>query len=214
VNKKTLYIVGAGGFGREIFSAVSDVPEYGVSFAVGGFIDDDLNALDGYEGYPSVVGTLKDFNYGSASDVFFVAIGNVEIRKRCVEFLRSKGCSFITLIHKTASVGKNVKLGEGVYIAHNAVLTADIEVGDNSYVFHSSTIGHDVEIGNCSHVSSHVFIGGGVKIGDLVTLQPGSKIVPRVEIKDGAEVGISSVVISNVKAKTKVFGNPAVKLPF
>lgn len=213
MNKKNLYIIGAGGFGREIFSALSGVPGYGDSFVVAGFIDDNPNALDGYSGYPAIVGVLDGFMPGS-NDVFFAAIGNVDIRKKCVEAVRAKGGSFLTLVHETASVGKNVRLGEGVYIAHNAVLTADIEVGDNSYVFHSSTIGHDVKIGCCSHISSQVFLGGGVKVGDGVTIQPGSKVVPRVEIKDGAEVGIGSVVIANVKAGVKVFGCPAVKLPF
>jgi sugar O-acyltransferase (sialic acid O-acetyltransferase NeuD family) len=208
-----MYIVGAGGFGREIFSALSGVLGYGDFFSVAGFIDDDANALDGYEGYPQIVGSLKDF-VPRADDVFFVAIGNVAVRKKCVEDILSKGGSFITLVHKSASVGKNVKLGNGVYIAHNAVLTADIEIGDNSCVFHSSTIGHDVKIGSCSHISSQVFLGGGVRVGCSVVIQPGSKVVPRVAIDDGAEVGIGSVVISNVKTQTKVFGCPAVKLPF
>lgn len=208
-----MYIVGAGGFGREIFSALSGVHGYGETFSVAGFLDDNVNALDGYEGYPKVICNPKDF-VPRSDDVFFIAIGNVEKRKKCAEEIRSKGGSFITLVHSSASVGKNVKLGEGVYIAHNAVLTADIEVGDNSCVFHSSIIGHDVKIGSCSHISSQVFLGGGVKVGDSVTIQPGSKVVPRVEIGDGAEVGIGSVVISNIKARAKVFGCPAVKLPF
>jgi sugar O-acyltransferase (sialic acid O-acetyltransferase NeuD family) len=212
MEKKNLYIVGAGGFGREIFSALSSMAEYGDSFSVAGFLDDNPNVLDGYEGYPRIVGSLNDFKV-QLGDVFFVAIGNVEVRRKCVQKIREKGGAFISLVHPSASIGKNVKLGEGVYIAHNAVLTADIEVGDNSYVFHSSTIGHDVKIGFCSHISSQVFLGGGVKVGDCVTIQPGSKVVPRVDIKDGAEVGIGSVVITNVKAGIKVFGNPAVKLP-
>ena len=75
-----MYIVGAGGFGREIFSALSGVLGYGDFFSVAGFIDDDANALDGYEGYPQIVGSLKDF-VPRADDVFFVAIGNVAVRK-------------------------------------------------------------------------------------------------------------------------------------
>jgi sugar O-acyltransferase (sialic acid O-acetyltransferase NeuD family) len=213
MKEKNLYIVGAGGFGREIFSALPGVLGYGDAFRVAGFVDDDSNALDGYDGYPGVVGGLNGFA-PKDGDVFFVAIGNAAVRKKCVEAIVSKGGSFVTLVHKTASIGKNVRLGEGVYIAHNAVLTADIDVGDNSCVFHSSVIGHDVKIGNCSHVSSQVFVGGGVKIGDCAIVHPASKIVPRIKIGDGAEVGIGSVVLSSVKSGEKVFGVPAMPLEF
>ena len=39
-------------------------------------------------------------------------------------------------------------------------------------------------------------------------------MAPSKKIGDNATVGISSVVISNVKAVTKVFGNPAKKIDF
>jgi acetyltransferase-like isoleucine patch superfamily enzyme len=43
----------------------------------------------------------------------------------------------------------------------------------------------------------------------MVYVACGVSIAPSKKIGDGAYVGIGSVVISNVKAGTKVFGNPA-----
>ena len=42
----------------------------------------------------------------------------------------------------------------------------------------------------------------------------GVLVAPSKKIGDGVTVGIGSVVISNVKAGTKVFGNPAKRMDF
>jgi acetyltransferase-like isoleucine patch superfamily enzyme len=39
-------------------------------------------------------------------------------------------------------------------------------------------------------------------------------VAPHKKIGDGAYIGIGSVVISNIKAGTRVFGNPAKKMDF
>ena len=54
---KHLLIVGAGGFGREMFGAAREAVGYGMEFDIKGFIDARLDALAAFEGYPPVVGT-------------------------------------------------------------------------------------------------------------------------------------------------------------
>ena len=57
---KELIIIGAGGMGRTIYSNALECVGYGEVYEVKGFIDDDLNALDDFENYPPVLGTIKD----------------------------------------------------------------------------------------------------------------------------------------------------------
>jgi acetyltransferase-like isoleucine patch superfamily enzyme len=77
-------------------------------------------------------------------------------------------------------------------------------------VFISKTdIGHDAVIGDFSTISSLCGVLGNVKIGNRVFLGSHAVILPSVSIGDNAYVGAGSVVIRNVKANTKVFGNPA-----
>ncbi len=46
---KRLFIIGAGGFGREVFSWIQQIPNRDREWAFGGFLDDDyLNATKGH----------------------------------------------------------------------------------------------------------------------------------------------------------------------
>ena len=205
---KNLVIVGAGGFGREICSVAKTAVGYGTAFTVKGFLDLKPDALAGTTGYPPVLGAPETYGI-EPDDVFFVALGDLGLRRKNVELIAARGGRFLTLVHPSVSIGMNVRIGEGCYIAHNAVLTADAEIGNNVCIFHGTVIGHDCRVGDCSHVSSLVFLGGGVRIGTGVTVHPGVRVAPFKRIGDGATLGIGSVVIANVRPGATVFGNPA-----
>lgn len=205
---KRLVIIGAGGFGREVANAVPECRGFGRDFVLKGFLDANLAAMGGFAGYPPILGTPESYEI-EPDDVFFAALGNPKTRCRVVGQVASRGGRFLTLIHGTATLGRNVEVGEGCYIAHHAVLTADIRLGRHVCVFHGTVIGHDGRIGDWSHVSSLVFFGGGVRLGEGVTVHPGVRIAPFKTVGDGATIGIGSVVLSNVRAGQTVFGVPA-----
>lgn len=208
---KNLLIIGAGGFGREVFAAAREACGFGESFRIKGYLDGNPHALDGFDGYPPIVGSPESYEVGE-DDVFVTALGNVDVRKRCAEMVESRGGRFIPIIHRSASLGPNVTVGEGSFIAHNVVLTADVRVGRHACVFHGSVIGHDARLGDFSHIYSLVSIGGGVSVGERASVFPGARIVPRIAIGDGATVGIGSAVIRSVDPGITVFGVPAQRL--
>ena len=52
---KKILIVGAGGFGRELLQWIKDINAEKPTWEIGGFLDDNLQALDGVEiDYPVV----------------------------------------------------------------------------------------------------------------------------------------------------------------
>ena len=208
---RNLVIIGAGGFGREMFAAAREAIGFGERFRIKGFVDDNPHALDGFRDYPPIIGSTESYRMES-DDVFVTALGNVETRKRCAEIVESRNGKFISIIHRTASLGPNVTVGDGSFIAHNVVLTADIKVGRHACIFHGSVIGHDTTLGDYSHVYSLVSIGGGVSVGERASIFPGARVVPRVAIGDGSTVGIGSVVVRSVKSGVTVFGVPAQRL--
>lgn len=208
---KNLIIVGAGGFGREMFCAARESVGFGEAFGIKGFLDENPSALDGFAGYPDIVGAPQAY-VPQADDVFVTALGSIESRRRCAGMIEARGGRFIPIIHRSASIGQNVVIGDGSFVAHNVVLTADVKVGRHSCVFHGAVIGHDTVLGDFSHVYSLVSIGGGVRIGDGASVFPGAKVVPRVTIGDGATVGIGSTVVGSVASGVTVFGTPATRL--
>ena len=208
---KDLIIIGAGGFGREMFAAARESVGYGESFRIKGFLDGNPDALKGFAGYPDIIGAPETYEI-SENDVFISALGSIAARRRCVAMVEERGGRFIPIVHRSASLGPNVSVGDGSFIAHNAVLTADVAIGRHSCVFHGTVIGHDSSLADFTHVYSLVSVGGGVCIEEGACVFPGVRIVPRVKIGAGATVGIGSAVLGDVAPGTPVFGVPAKRL--
>ena len=208
---KNLVILGAGGFGREMFATAREAVGYGETFTVKGFLDGNPSALDGFSGYPEIIGTPETYQI-EENDVFITALGSIAARRRCAAMIEERGGRFISVIHRSASIGPNVTVGDGSLVAHNVVLTADIKVGRHSCVFHGTVIGHDTVLEDFTHVYSLVSVGGGVRIAEGASVFPGARIVPRVEIGAGATVGIGSAVVRGVPPGVTVFGVPAERL--
>lgn len=205
---KHLVIIGAGGFGREMYGAALGAVGYGTEFDVKGFLDERPDALAAFAGYPPVIGTPGGYEI-EEDDVFVTALGDIASRRSCAEAVERRGGKFAAIVHRTAFLGPNVKVGEGSFVAHNVVLTADVAVGRHACVFHNTSIGHDTTLGDYSHVYAQCSIGGAVRIGEGAAVYPGARIVPRRTIGEDAVVGIGAVVVLNVPPRTTVFGNPA-----
>lgn len=210
---KKLYIIGARGFGREIYHLARETEEYGKEFVIAGFLDDKADALDGYEGYPPIISSVEDFT-PTDQDVFTCALGDVKYKKKYIEIILSKGGKFITLKHPTAYIAPNAIIGEGCIITAYCRLSCDIFVGNYNTFQPFTSVGHDVKIGNFCHFNTNSFMGGFVRIEDEVTLHTGAIIHPHKTVKMNSIIGAGAVVIRNVPASTTLFGNPAIKLKF
>lgn len=208
---KRLVIVGAGGYGREISSIAESCVGFGSEFAVAGFLDDDPGALLPFRGYPPILGDVRGYEI-RPGDAFFVAIGNTSVRKRCAESLAARGADFLSLVHKTAFVGCNAKIGAGAFVAPFAFVSAEAEVGRHAAVFHAASIGHDAHVGDFAHVYSQCAVGGGASVGEGASVYPGSVVAPRVSVGDWAVVGAASAVFVDVPPRGRVLGNPAAPL--
>ena len=205
---KDLYIVGAGGFGREVYAWLLDLPACNVEWRIRGFLDDNLQALDGFDYEPGVVARVSDFQPGEG-DLFVCAIGARAHKRRVCEGLKARGAQFFTLVHPTAIVGPNVTLGEGVVLCPRVTVTCDVQIDEMVMLNLHCTVGHDVRIGAWSTVSAQCDLTGSVQVGVGAFLGSGVRVIPGKRIGDDAVVGAGSVVIRNVREGQKVFGNPA-----
>lgn len=207
---KKLIIIGAGGMGRTIYSNALESVGYGKFYEVKGFIDDNLNALENYPNYPPVIDTIKDY-IPQDNDVFVSSIGGAS-RRSCMEEIISRGGEFIELIHKTARIYNNAKLGKGNFIGAYSVIGNDVVIGDFNMIQSYTVIGHDARIGSWNRIDTHVTIVGGVVVEDDVNIHTSAVVSHNVLVETGAHIGALSFVIRKVKAGTTVMGNPAKKL--
>jgi len=207
---RRLLIVGAGGFGREMYSFAERHPDCGKAWSLAGFLDDSITEMP--IGHPGpVVGTISGYT-PHPNDVFVTGIGSPVGRRKSTDLLRQKGAKFIRFVHPTALVGRNVVLGEGVVLMAHVNLTCDIQVGDFTVFLSLSGAGHDAQIGSYCQVSSGCDLMGGVVLGDEVLLGSGARVLPRVKVANNAIIGAGSVVLSRVAAGETVFGSPARRL--
>ena len=207
---KQLVIIGAGGMGRTVFDIASESIGCEKEYKIKGFIDDNLHALDGFENYPSVLGKISEY-VPEENDVFTFSIGG-DSRRKCIESLIDRGAQFINIIHKTARIGTNVKIGVGNIIAAFTSLGADCKVGDYNMIQSYTVIGHDAEIGDFNRIDTHVTCVGGIKIKDETTIHTSAVINHKVTVENNAKVGACSFVIRKVKEGQTVFGVPAKKI--
>ena len=129
---KNLIIIGAGGMGRVMYDMARESYGYGDIFEIKGFIDDNINALDNFENYPPMIGTIKDYEI-QPDDIFICSIGGA-FRRECMERIINKGGEFISLIHKTARIGTNVKLGKAIMVGAFTTIAADaVEFADDVF---------------------------------------------------------------------------------
>ena len=209
---KNLLIIGARGFGREVYDLAMDCKEAGADFDIKGFLDDKKDALEGLSGYPPIISSVEDYEV-QPDDVFTCGMGAPEWRKVYIEKILEKGGEFITLISPAATIRRNSHIGKGCIITRGSNISVDTYIGDYSAIL-SSGIGHDAKVGKYTVLSGGVALNGFVEVGEESYLGCHALVAPHKKIGDKAYVGIGSVVINNVKHGVRVFGNPAKKMDF
>ena len=157
-----------------------------------------------------MIGSIRDYQ-PQEDDVFVSSMGGAS-RRPCMEEIIRRGGEFMNLIHQTARLLTNVKLGKGNFIGAYTVIGNDVVVGDYNMIQSYTIIGHDAKVGNYNRIDTHVTCVGGVVIEDDVNIHTSAVISHKVVVETGAHVGGLSFVIRKVKAGTTVTGNPAKKL--
>lgn len=210
---KNLIIIGARGYGREVYNLAIKCLGFKSEYIIKGFLDDKSDALFGFNNYPDIICSVEDYVL-CEDDVFICALGDVRYKKHYAEIIISKGGEYINLIHPNVEIDSNTKLGMGCIISNNTRISCDINIGDFVSINSNTVLGHDTIIGNFVHIGAFSFFGGGSSVGDLVTIHPRVSIIPKKRIDEGSTVGIGSVVLRNVKSGITVMGNPAKKIIF
>lgn len=210
-NYKTLFIFGAGGFGREVAWLSrqlfdSEIVRYFI-------VDDNFSEADQVDGVP--VRALSSIKHGHDSR-FVVAIGGCSARRNVADRCRLAGLSATALVHPRAEMSANVRIGNGSIICAGSILTTGISLGVHVHINLACTIGHDVNIGDFStlspgvHVSGHVHIGRDVFIGTGANIINGSAAEPLV-IGDGAVIAAGACVTRSVDPGALMAGVPAIR---
>lgn len=195
--KKPLIIVGASGHGS-VAQEIAELQGYESIY----FLDDAVPAG------ANVLGRIADFEGYLEDCVFFVAIGNNNVRERIYNQLKSKGARLVSLIHPNATVSGRARVGDGVFIMAGAVVNVNAVIGNGVIVNTCSSVDHDCVLKDFSHISVGAHLAGTVEIGERTLVGAGATVINNLSVCDDCIVGAGAVVIRNICIKGTYVGVP------
>lgn len=219
---KSLVIVGAGGFGREVAWLVNDINKACPTWAIRGFVD-SRSELHGETigGYPVLGGLDSLEKIAASSDEkvhVVIAIGTSSARRKIARSLETLDITYATLVHPSVlmetSAPMQVRIGAGSIICANCVLTVDVRVGDHVIINLACTIGHDAVVSDFSTLLPIANISGFSTLGESVFVGTGSEVLEGRSIGEGSIVGAGCVVVKDLPANCTAVGAPARPIKF
>lgn len=140
-----------------------------------------------------------------------IAIGHcTPVRLEILALFRSHGIQVPPIVHPHASICRSARLGEGVQVLAQSVVSAEAVIGDASIINHRVSVDHECVLGVGVHVTPGATLCGCVTVGDHVFIGAGAVVLPRVRIGDRAVIGAGAVVTRDVPTGATVAGVPAV----
>jgi sugar O-acyltransferase (sialic acid O-acetyltransferase NeuD family) len=141
------------------------------------------------------------------AEFIHVAIGSGESRER--EAAAMAGIALVSVTHPKASVSPDAVVGEGCFIAAQAVAAPGARLGRCVIVNHGAVIDHDVSVGDFSHIAPLVALGGGARIGSRVLIGSGASVLPGLRVGDDIVVGAGALVCRDLSEPGVYAGVPA-----
>jgi len=203
---KSLVIVGASGFGREVACLVEDINKVKPQYNLLGLVDDALEGAT-VEGFP----ILGDINYlysMNPKPYISIAIANPIIRKQLAARLK-KDFKFATLVHPSVSMSPYVTIGEGSIICRNTLFTTNVSIGEQCIINVNCSVGHDTQIGDFNSIMSHTAIAGDVYIGPGCYFGLHCTVINMISLGESGTYGAGAVVVNDMPANIVAVGVPA-----
>jgi len=139
---------------------------------------------------------------------YIIGIGDNITRLKIAQKLAGRNQLLPTIIHPQASVAKNAKFGDGVFVARNAAVNPLAIIGDYALLNTSCVIEHECRIGSAAHIGPGAVLAGNVYVGHRSFIGANSVVKQGVKIGDDVVIGAGSVIIKDVLDGRTVFGNP------
>jgi sugar O-acyltransferase (sialic acid O-acetyltransferase NeuD family) len=194
-------IIGAGGFGREVYWSLDFMERIDTVF----FVDDKY-----WDGKNDLILPLSNFNTNEYEVV--IAVGDPRDRFDMVQRL-PKETKYFTHIHKSVQIlGDDIEIGEGSIICAGTIITTNVKLGKHTHLNLQTTIGHDCEIGNYFTTAPGAKISGNCKIYSCVYVGTNASIKEKLSIHSFTTIGSNAAVVKNIEESGTYVGVPSKKI--
>ena len=208
-DRKTLVVMGAGGFGPEVVWAAGQVNAVQPTFDIVGYCDDEGSKKGGaIDGLP-ILGRPEEAPVPAGGIHFVCAIGSNSVRAKIVPRLLALGWKPATVIDPSVMVAPGVTVGEGTYVGAGCILAPHAAVGRHVIVNHHCSIGHN------STLEDYVQVSPGGRVSGACVLKEGAYLGSNAVVAQGkslgryAKLGACSFAVSNIPDGATAIGIPA-----
>ncbi|MFB2572059.1 acetyltransferase [Micrococcus sp. IITD107] len=208
-----LVIVGSGGFGREVADVVRDINASGEvpTWNLLGYLDDapsSANVERVHRQGLEILGAVEPHVWPT-NPHFVVGINDARVRRRIADRLEWAGWSPATLIHPTASIGSDCRIGAGTIMCPGSRITTNVQLGRHVHLNPNCTVGHDTTLCDFVSVNPQAAISGNVLLESGVVVGAAAFILQGLVAGADCTIGASSCVTKSVPADAVVKGVPA-----
>ena len=207
--KESVVIFGSSGHTK----VVIDIFEKEGKYNILGLLDSYREKGEEMFGY-QLIGTEEDLpELKSKHPDFkiFIAVGDnwgrQEVENKIVSILPD--VEFVSTIHPSALIGKNVKIGKGTVIMPGAIVNCDSKIGNFAIINTNASIDHDCIMHDYSSLAPNATVGGNVSIGYFSAISIGATIKHKVNIGDHSIVGAGALLMKNCGDNLIMYGVPA-----
>jgi sugar O-acyltransferase (sialic acid O-acetyltransferase NeuD family) len=199
----TLIIVGAGGHAKSVAEIA-----LAAGYTIRAFISakcetSEIMGIRVHEQLPPDLGTT--------SDSIAVAIGANYIRENACQELEQRLplSRFPALIHPSAVIASNARIGPGTTIHQNSVVGVSSTIGRFCILNTSSSIDHDCVMRDFASLGPGAHTGGSVEIAERAHISIGAVVLHNCSVGADAILGAGSCALESIPDLAVSVGIPA-----
>jgi sugar O-acyltransferase (sialic acid O-acetyltransferase NeuD family) len=208
-----LIIVGSSGHAKAVINAIEKGNKYCGRHKITGLIDDyrkpgektfDYEVLGRVKDLPQLVANHSSFN-------IVIAIGDNFGRQKVAEKIKalSPAVQFPSIIHPRCEIGRDISLGEGVYIGPLSLISSNVIIGNLCSLEGPCVLGHDSIMDHFSSLGNNVSIGGNCRIGFGSAVLNGATVIQKIIIGEHTLIGAGATVLKDIPSYVLAVGTPA-----
>ncbi|MCC2606130.1 acetyltransferase [Planctobacterium marinum] len=189
-----LLLVGAGGHAKVVIESLKSANQYS-NIEI---CDDNPEKEGQYILGHKIIASTRSFE---EPFYFHVCIGNNHARENLTNRYLSAGGKLISIADNNSILAPSASIGDGVYIAAGAIVSAEAKIERGTIINHNAIIEHDSRVAEYSHIAPGATVLGGAKVGKKVFAGAGSIVLPGVSVTDEVVLGAGAIAIRDINQK-------------
>ncbi len=204
-------VIGAAGHAQEVAWSLGEGLRAREERAELRFFDDVVTRGPLASGLGDVVGGLDTVGEHVRGDEtrLVLGIGLPRTKAALVARMAPLGLEWETVVHPRATVGPNVEIGPGAYVAAGAVLTLNVRIGRFATVNMHCQVAHDGVVEELATLHPDVHLAGGVVVEEGAELGTGAIAIPGLRIGPWTVLGAGCVAVHGLTGWSTYVGLPA-----